>query len=39
MSLALVIILASGSMFRLLKSGAVCAVYPEFVMILMAFFC
>jgi hypothetical protein len=38
-SLACVITFSRGSMLRLAKSGAVCAVYEEFVIILMAFFC
>jgi hypothetical protein len=38
-SLACVITFSSGSMLRLENKGAVCAVYDEFVIILMAFFC
>ncbi len=38
-SLACVITFSSGSMLRLANSGAVWAVYEEFVIILMAFFC
>jgi hypothetical protein len=38
-SLACVITFSRGSMLSLAKSGAVCAVYEEFVIILIAFFC
>ena len=38
-SLACVITFSSGSMFRLAKRGAVCAVWKEFVIIIMAVLC